>query len=63
LPHLAGWVTGNSNAYEYMGGSIEAFPSGKEMLSLLKKCDFFHTTAAPMTFGIVTIYTASKKSS
>ncbi|MCF7729909.1 MAG: ubiquinone/menaquinone biosynthesis methyltransferase [Chthoniobacterales bacterium] len=63
LPHLAGWVTGNSNAYEYMGGSIEAFPSGKKMLSLLKKCDFFHATADPMTFGIVTIYTAAKMSS
>jgi hypothetical protein len=46
-----------------MGGSIEAFPSGNEMLSLLRICDFFSTTATPMTFGIVTIYTATKKSS
>lgn len=61
LPRLAGWLTGRSDAYEYMGGSIEAFPSGREMLSLLKKCDFCNTTAAPMTFGIVTIYTATKK--
>ena len=29
LPRMAGWLTGQRDAYEYLGGSIEAFPSGK----------------------------------
>ena len=31
LPRMAGWLTGQRDAYEYLGGSIEAFPSGKAM--------------------------------
>ena len=60
LPRLAGWITGKSDAYEYMGNSIETFPSGEAMCTLLKKCGFDEATATPMTFGIVTFYTASR---
>lgn len=58
LPHFAGWLTGQKDAYEYMGGSIEAFPSGLAMVSLLQACGFGETTFDPMTFGVVTIYDA-----
>ena len=40
LPHLAGWITGQPDAYEYLAGSIEAFPSGQAMLDLLASCGF-----------------------
>lgn len=61
LPHVAGWITGQSDAYGYMGASIEAFPSGEAMCELLKRCGFTDPVAEPLTAGIVTIYTAQKK--
>ena len=56
LPHFAGWLTGQKDAYEYLGGSIEQFPSGAAMTALLESCGLGETNAAPMTFGVVTIY-------
>lgn len=59
LPRLAGWVTGQRDAYEYLGGSIEAFPAGAEMTDLLKSCGFREATATPLTCGVVSIYEAT----
>lgn len=60
LPHMAGWLTGQRDAYEYLGGSIEQFPSGANMTALLETCGFTHTAAVPITGGVVTIYEGSK---
>jgi demethylmenaquinone methyltransferase/2-methoxy-6-polyprenyl-1,4-benzoquinol methylase len=59
LPRMAGWLTGQRDAYEYLGGSIEAFPSGSAMTELLENCGFSQTTATPITGGVVTIYEGS----
>jgi demethylmenaquinone methyltransferase/2-methoxy-6-polyprenyl-1,4-benzoquinol methylase len=59
LPRMAGWLTGQRDAYEYLGGSIEAFPSGSAMTELLESCGFSQTTATPITGGVVTIYEGS----
>lgn len=58
LPRLAGLITGRSEAYSYMADSIEQFPSGKKMCTLLEQCGFKKVTFKPMTFGIVTLYAA-----
>ena len=60
LPRLAGWLTRQRDAYEYLGGSIEAFPSGKAMCDLLTGCGFENPTATQLTFGVVSIYEASR---
>ena len=60
LPHMAGLLTGQKDAYEYMGGSIEAFPSGKAMTDLLESCGFTKTTATPITFGVCTLYEGTR---
>ena len=60
LPRLAGWLTGQRDAYEYLGGSIESFPSGKGMTDLLESCGYVETLATPLTFGVVSIYQASR---
>ena len=60
LPHFAGWLTGQKDAYEYLGGSIEAFPSGVGMTKLLESCGYGETTFDPITFGVVTIYQATR---
>ena len=56
LPHLAGWLTGQRDAYEYLGGSIEQFPSGTAMTDLLETCGFVKTGFTPLTLGVVTVY-------
>jgi len=58
LPILASIVTGQKAAYDYLGGSIENFPSGAEMLDLIERNGFTNATAEPLTGGIATIYTA-----
>lgn len=58
LPKLAGFLTKEKDAYEYLGGSIEQFPAGEAMISLLEKSDLHQVTATPMTFGVVTVYEA-----
>ncbi len=60
LPRLAGLVTGQRDAYEYLGGSIEAFPSGPGMMRLMETCDFSETDATPLTFGVVSIYEGTR---
>ena len=60
LPRMAGFLTGQKDAYEYLGGSIEQFPSGKEMTDLLEKCGFSKTSASPITLGVVTIYEGTR---
>ncbi len=57
LPLLAGLVTGERDAYRYLGDSIERFPSGAQMRALLDQCGYKDPTAEPKTGGIVSIYT------
>ena len=61
LPLFASIVTGQKAAYDYLGGSIEKFPSGAEMLELIEKNGFTQATAELLTGGIATIYTAGKR--
>jgi demethylmenaquinone methyltransferase/2-methoxy-6-polyprenyl-1,4-benzoquinol methylase len=60
LPILASIVTGQKAAYDYLGGSIEKFPSGAAMLELIERNGFTSAAAEPLTGGIATIYTAQK---
>jgi demethylmenaquinone methyltransferase/2-methoxy-6-polyprenyl-1,4-benzoquinol methylase len=60
LPAIASIVTGRKHAYEYLGASIENFPTGAEMLRLVERNGFAAAAAIPLTGGIVTMYTAAK---
>ena len=60
LPRMAGLLTGQRDAYEYLGGSIEAFPSGKDMCALLESCGFIEPDATPLTGGVVSIYEGTR---
>ena len=61
LPLLASLFTGQKAAYDYLGGSIEKFPSGGEMVKLIEANGFEKAAAEPLTAGIATIYTAEKR--
>ncbi len=60
LPVIAGIVTREKSAYRYLGDSIEKFPAGPAMLSLLEGCGFGSALCEPLTAGIVSLYTAVK---
>ena len=60
LPIVAGIATGRMDAYEYLGGSIEKFPSGETMSSLIRNCGFTEATAKPLSLGTVSIYKATR---
>jgi demethylmenaquinone methyltransferase / 2-methoxy-6-polyprenyl-1,4-benzoquinol methylase len=60
LPRMAGVLTGQKDAYEYLGGSIEQFPSGKEMTDLLESCGFGKAGFTPLSLGVVTIYQGTR---
>jgi demethylmenaquinone methyltransferase/2-methoxy-6-polyprenyl-1,4-benzoquinol methylase len=51
-------VTGRKDAYDYLGASIEQFPSGEEMTGLINANGFTSAAALPLTGGIATIYVA-----
>jgi demethylmenaquinone methyltransferase/2-methoxy-6-polyprenyl-1,4-benzoquinol methylase len=59
-PVIIGIATGRTDAYEYLGGSIEKFPSGRAMTELIESCGFRGAMAKPLTLGTVSIYTAKK---
>ena len=60
LPRLAALVTGEKSAYEYLGDSIEKFPSGEAMCALLRETGFEDANCEPLSGGIVSLYTAMR---
>ena len=60
LPFLGSFLTKQKRAYDYLGDSIEEFPSGNTMLALIEGSGFDNARAEPLTGGIVTIYTATR---
>jgi demethylmenaquinone methyltransferase/2-methoxy-6-polyprenyl-1,4-benzoquinol methylase len=62
MPVLAGIVTREKYAYDYLGDSIEKFPCGEAMVSLIEECGFESAECHPLTGGIVSLYTATRGS-
>ena len=60
MPRVAGWITRQRAAYEYLSDSIEKFPSGLAMCALLGENGFRTTQTSPLSLGIASIYVAEK---
>jgi demethylmenaquinone methyltransferase / 2-methoxy-6-polyprenyl-1,4-benzoquinol methylase len=60
LPRFAAVITGNREAYEYLGSSIESFPRGHKMEELMQASGFTEFRARALCFGVASIYTARK---
>jgi demethylmenaquinone methyltransferase/2-methoxy-6-polyprenyl-1,4-benzoquinol methylase len=58
LPLLGSFLTRKKSAYDYLGNSIEEFPSGHAMIDLIEASGFRHANLQPLSYGIATIYTA-----
>jgi demethylmenaquinone methyltransferase/2-methoxy-6-polyprenyl-1,4-benzoquinol methylase len=58
-PWLAGLVTHERSAYEYLCSSIEQFPNRAGLTAELRAAGFLNVTAKSMTFGIVALHEAA----
>jgi ubiquinone/menaquinone biosynthesis C-methylase UbiE len=61
LPFLGSFLARQKNAYDYLGDSIEEFPSEVAMRRMLEANGFGAVSVEPLTGGIVTIFTARKQ--
>ena len=48
-------------AYQYLSDSASVFPFGEALNNILRKVGFIDVKALPQTFGVATIYKATKK--
>ena len=60
LPTIGAWISKDKEAYTYLPESVNAFPSGEKFLKELEKVGFKNCQHFPLTFGIVSLYTAIK---
>ena len=60
MPRIAGWITGQYEAYAYLAGSIEKFPSGQAMCEMLTANGYRDARGIPVSMGIASLYVAEK---
>jgi demethylmenaquinone methyltransferase/2-methoxy-6-polyprenyl-1,4-benzoquinol methylase len=61
LPLIGKLFSKDDAAYGYLSESAAAFPYGEKLNNILRKIGFIDVEALPQTFGVATIYSASKK--
>jgi demethylmenaquinone methyltransferase/2-methoxy-6-polyprenyl-1,4-benzoquinol methylase len=62
LPFIGRLISSDQSAYTYLPESVKAFPEGEPFLVRLRGAGFEDCRLQRLTFGIVSIYTGSKKS-
>ena len=61
LPLIGKMFSKDDSAYQYLSDSASVFPYGEALNNILRKVGFIEVNALPQTFGVATIYSASKK--
>jgi demethylmenaquinone methyltransferase/2-methoxy-6-polyprenyl-1,4-benzoquinol methylase len=60
LPLIGRLFSRDNAAYGYLSESASVFPYGENLNNILRKIGFINVTSMPQTFGVATIYSASK---
>ncbi len=60
LPTIGKLFSKDQSAYSYLCESASVFPFGEALNNILRKIGFINVEDQPQTFGVATIYTASK---
>ncbi|WP_053404019.1 bifunctional demethylmenaquinone methyltransferase/2-methoxy-6-polyprenyl-1,4-benzoquinol methylase UbiE [Persicobacter sp. CCB-QB2] len=60
LPAVGRIISKDQSAYTYLPESVNAFPDGEKFTKILDKVGYKETECIPLTFGISSIYTATK---
>ncbi|WP_300569756.1 bifunctional demethylmenaquinone methyltransferase/2-methoxy-6-polyprenyl-1,4-benzoquinol methylase UbiE [Flavobacterium sp.] len=61
LPIIGKLFSKDKVAYQYLSDSASIFPYGEKLNNILQKIGFIEVKHLPQTFGVATIYSASKK--
>ena len=61
LPLIGKLFSKDNVAYGYLSESAAVFPFGEALNNILKETGFINVVDMPQTFGVATIYSASKK--
>lgn len=61
LPTVGRLFSKDKTAYKYLSESASVFPYGEALNNILRNIGFINVKDLPQTFGVATIYTASKK--
>ncbi|MDI9309435.1 MAG: bifunctional demethylmenaquinone methyltransferase/2-methoxy-6-polyprenyl-1,4-benzoquinol methylase UbiE [Limnohabitans sp.] len=61
MPFIGKLFSKDKDAYQYLADSASIFPYGKNLNNILSKIGFIDVKHLPQTFGVATIYSASKK--
>jgi demethylmenaquinone methyltransferase / 2-methoxy-6-polyprenyl-1,4-benzoquinol methylase len=61
LPIIGKLFSQDKVAYSYLSESAASFPYGEKFNNILRKIGFTNVEDKPQTFGVATIYTASKE--
>lgn len=61
LPVIGKLFSKDNVAYDYLSESASKFPFGEVLNNILRKNGFIDVVAMPQTFGVATIYKATKK--
>lgn len=61
MPTIGKLFSKDKKAYAYLSNSAQNFPFGEALNNILRKIGFIDVEAMPQTFGVATIYSASKK--
>src|ERR1700757_126077 len=59
-PAIGKLFSKDHRAYSYLPESVEAFPYGQAFCDILAKCGYSKAIAKKLTFGVASIYTATK---
>ena len=60
LPLYGRLLSKDQRAYSYLTQTIEAFPQGEQMMEILRRAGFSQASFKRLTFGICTVYLATK---
>jgi len=60
LPHVGGAISGSSDAYKYLPGSVAKFPSPPELAALMERTGFADVRIASWNFGSVVLHSARR---
>ncbi len=61
LPLIGKLFSKDKSAYAYLSESASVFPHGEALNNILRKTGFIEVKDLPQTFGVASIYSASKK--
>ena len=60
LPVIGRLFSRDASAYTYLPESVKAFPDGEDFVAILSRIGYKNASCKPLTFGISSLYTATK---